>query len=124
MLLPFKLNLGSPIGNGKQYMPWIHIEDLARIYIFSLKTNIEGIYNAVAPEHINNRKFSQELAKALGRKFFMPNVPKFALFHMYGEMAKILTEGSKVSCEKIISENYHFKYKNVRNTLASILTKY
>jgi uncharacterized protein len=123
MLLPFKLNLGSPIGSGKQFMPWIHIDDLAQIYLYTLKNNLEGIYNAVAPEHINNKKFSQELSKVLGKKMFMPNVPKFVLFLMYGEMAKILTEGSKVSCEKIISEKYEFKHKSVRNALCSILTK-
>jgi uncharacterized protein (TIGR01777 family) len=123
MILPVKLNLGSPIGGGNQYMPWIHLDDLARMYLFSIKNNLDGIYNAVAPEHINNRKFLQTLAQVLGKKFFMPKVPKFVLFVLFGEMAKILIEGSKVSSEKIIKENFEFKHENVRNTLIKILTK-
>ena len=79
MMLPVKLGLNAPIGNGKQFIPWIHIEDLCRLYIFSIENEINGIYNAVASEHSTNIEFSKALSKTMEKPFFMPKTPEFII---------------------------------------------
>lgn len=111
---PTKFHLGAPLGHGNQYMPWIHIEDLVSIILFALENeNITGIYNAVADEHVTNKQFSKQLAKALDKAFFLPNVPSFVLKVVFGEMANIILEGSRVSNAKIKGEGFQFKFNQL-----------
>ncbi|TVR69515.1 MAG: TIGR01777 family protein, partial [Marinilabiliales bacterium] len=78
MALPVKLGLGAPIGSGKQYFPWIHLDDLCGIYIKAIEdAQMQGAYNAVAPGHITNREVMKTLADAYNRPFWAPNVPAF-----------------------------------------------
>lgn len=116
-LLPIiKMGLGSAIGNGKQWMPWISIEDLARMFLFVLEQKLIPekplqpiIYNAVGVEHINNKDFMKRIAKAIHRPFFFPNVPSFVFKILFGEMSIIVLNGSRISSEKIITEGFEFK---------------
>ncbi len=122
MVRPIKLNIGSPIGTGKQYMPWIHINDLCGIIMHVLNNpKISGIFNAVAPEHIQNSDFTKTIAKTIKKPFFLPNIPSFLIKIIFGEMATILLKGSRVSSEKIISEGYKFKFTNLKDALKEIL---
>ncbi len=117
----FRLGLGSAIGSGKQYMPWIHITDLVSIFQESLfKPNYNGIYNATATEHITNLVFSNQLAKSLSKPFFIPAIPAFVLKLVYGEMASILLTGSRVSNKKIIDNGFNFQYPSIQETLKEI----
>jgi len=94
---PVKLGIGSALGNGRQFIPWIHIDDLCNIYIKAIEDNaISGVYNAVATEHITNTAFTKTLAHILNKPFFFPNIPSFVLKLIYGKMAEILLKGSKV----------------------------
>ncbi len=124
-LLPlFKAGLGSAIGSGNQYMPWIHIDDLVSVFMEGLfKPDFKGIYNAVAPEHITNKLFSKELAKALHKPFFVPNVPGFAMKLVFGEMANVLLLGSRVSDKKLADTGFHFKYPTLKEALHEIVSK-
>jgi len=116
MLVPVKLGLGSPIGSGKQYMPWIHIDDLCNIYMKAIEdTKMEGAFNAVAPEHITNKEFMKTLAEVLKKPFWFPNIPSFVLKIVFGEMSKIVLKGSKVSSEKIIKVDYRFEFTNLKD---------
>jgi len=81
---------------------------------------MNGVYNAVAPNHQTNKEFTLELGKALNKKVRVPNVPPFVLKTIYGEMADILLYGSKVSAQKIIDIGYQFKYSNLNNALNDI----
>ncbi|MBK7093856.1 MAG: TIGR01777 family protein [Saprospiraceae bacterium] len=114
MITPVKYFVGSPIGTGRQYMPWIEISDLARIFLFLIENNREReIYNAVAPEHIDNRQFTKSLAKAIKRPMIFPPVPGWLLRLIFGEMAVILTEGSRVSSAKLFNEGFRFRYDKI-----------
>jgi uncharacterized protein (TIGR01777 family) len=113
-----KLGLGAPLGSGKQYMPWIHLEDLSRIYAFALENEgLSGPYNAVAPEHLTNREFTRRLSRQLGRPCFLPSIPAPAMRLLFGEMAVLLLEGSRISPEKILSEGFRFTYPDLATAL-------
>jgi uncharacterized protein (TIGR01777 family) len=124
-LLPlFQLGLGSAVGSGKQYMPWIHINDLVSIFHEALfNSNYSGIYNAVSAEETTNQSFSKQLAKSLSKPFFLPNVPAFALKLMFGEMANVLLEGSRVSNQKLINNGLKFKFRTLSEALVDIISK-
>ena len=124
-LLPlFNLGLGSAVGSGKQYMPWIHIEDLVSVFHEALfNSNYYGIYNAVSNEETTSNSFSKQLAKTLSKPFFFPNVPAFALKLLFGEMANVLLEGSRVSNQKLANANFQFKYPSLLEALREIVSK-
>mgnify|MGYP002639546011 CR=1 FL=1 len=120
MLLPVKWGIGSAIGTGKQWVPWIALEDLARLFLFVIESRISKtsskdltIYNAVSPSEINNRDLMKQLAKALNKPFFMPAVPGFIFKMLYGEMSTILLEGSRVSAQKLQEEGFKFNTSKI-----------
>ena len=122
MSAPFRYGLGAALGNGKQYIPWIHIEDLVQIFIQALFRKIPpSVYNAVAPEHVTNKVFSAQLAKTLGKPFYLPNVPAIMMKFMLGEMAVMLLEGSMVGSEKLMNTGFRFKYASVSEALNSLV---
>ncbi|MBN2664913.1 MAG: TIGR01777 family oxidoreductase [Bacteroidales bacterium] len=122
MALPAKLGIGSPLGSGRQYVPWIHIDDLCGIYIKAIEDqSMTGAYNSAAPEHVSNSRFMVTVSKVMGRPFFFPAIPSFAFRILFGEMSSILLKGSRVSSEKIISSGYSFKYPDLRSALKSLL---
>ena len=117
MLLPIKLGIGSPLGNGRQYMPWIHIDDLCDIYLKAIEDeSFSGAYNAVAPQHITNREMMRTLAKMLHKPFWLPPVPAFILKFLFGEMAVIILKGSRVVPKRLIEEGFQFKYTDIAKT--------
>lgn len=124
-LLPlFQLGLGSSVGSGKQYMPWIHIDDLVSVFHEALfNTNYTGIYNAVSSEETTNQPFSKQLSKSLSKPFFLPNVPAFALKLVFGEMANVLLEGSRVSNQKLINNGFQFQFASLSKALMDIVSK-
>src|SRR5690606_26772901 len=97
-----RLGINTSLGNGRQYLPWIDIRDLVRLYEFILETNeICGVFNAVSSEHIMMNDFSEALLQSFGKTSFLPNVPAFIIKLLLGEMSAMLLEGSRVSNEKI-----------------------
>lgn len=124
-LMPmFQLGLGSAVGSGKQYMPWIHIDDLVSVFQEALfNSNYSGIYNAVSSEEISNQAFSKQLAKSLSKPFFLPNVPAFILKLMFGEMANVLLEGSRVSSQKLTDNRFQFQFPTLNEALKAIVSK-
>ena len=124
-LLPlFQLGLGSAVGSGKQYMPWIHLDDLVSIFHESLfNPNYNGVYNAVSAEETTSHSFSKQLAESLSKPFFLPNVPAFFLKLVFGEMANVLLEGSRISNQKLTGEGFQFKYSTLSEALAEIISK-
>ncbi|MFZ4928841.1 TIGR01777 family oxidoreductase [Chryseobacterium sp. Mn2064] len=124
MIPPIKYYIGSPLGSGKQYMPWIHIEDICSLYEFALKnTTIDGAYNAVAPQHITNKDLTKAIAEVLEKPLFMPNVPAFILKLMFGELATAILEGSRASCKKVQESGFQFKFPELKPALNDLLKK-
>lgn len=121
MALPFKLGIGSPIGSGKQWMSWIHEDDLVEMILFALDNQLSGTYNAVAPEPTTNKEFSRTLAHVLAKPFWAPNVPAFVLRLLYGELAYVVLGGNKVASKKIQKTGFTFKFNNLKDALTHLL---
>ena len=122
MALPVKLGIGSPLGNGRQYLPWIHINDLCEIYIKAVEDEeMKGPYNAVTNDHKTNREFYGTLAKVMGKPFWMPNIPGFTLRLIFGKMSDILLKGSRVSGKKISDSGFSFQFPLLENALADLI---
>lgn len=122
-LLPlFKAGIGSPIGSGKQYMPWIHLDDLVAVIMESLfNPAFKGVYNAVATEQVTNAYFSESIARALSKPFFMPAVPAFAMKLLYGEMANVLLLGSRASNQRLLETGFRFKFPELKGALEAVV---
>jgi uncharacterized protein (TIGR01777 family) len=119
--LPTRLGFALAIGSGKQYMPWIHIDDLCGIYLKIIDDQaISGIFNAVAPEQCTNREFVMTVAKVLNKPFCKLNIPSTLMKTIYGEMADILLEGSRVSPDKIIKAGYVFHFPVLETALIDL----
>lgn len=124
MMTPIQFGIGSPLGSGKQYMPWIHIDDICSIYEFALKNpEVEGSYNASAPQHTTNENLTKLIAKVLNKPLFMPNVPSFILKLIFGELADALLEGSRASSEKIEKAGFEFQFPDLKMALEDLLKK-
>src|SRR5262249_42899932 len=121
MLLPFKLGLGGRLGGGRQWFPWIHIEDVVGIFLHALMSAaVDGPINGVAPGIVTNEEFTRELAAALNRPAFFP-VPRLALRALMGEMAEVVTDSQRVVPQVALDTGYRFKYPNLRPALESLL---
>lgn len=123
-LLPlFKLGGGGPVGNGKQWMSWIHRSDLVEMILYSLThDNVSGAVNAVAPNPSTNAEFSKALGKAVNRPAFMP-APAIALKLAMGEMSELVLASQKVEAKKILDSGFVFKYPKIQEALDEICKK-
>jgi len=122
MKRPVFFGLGSPIGPGTQYHPWIHIEDLCRMILFGIEQNLDGTYNAVA--HCDtNKTMMKGIAKYMNRPFFMPSVPSFILTLFLGERASLVLSDLRVSNDKIKKAGFTFKYDQLNKALKALFSK-
>ncbi len=121
MMLPVKLGLGSALGSGKQFISWIHIEDLVHIYIKAIEDKqMKGAYNAIASNE-TNKIFTKTLAKTLKKPLWLPNIPGFLLKMIFGEMSEILLKGNRISNQKLIDSVFIFKFNEIEKALENIL---
>ena len=120
MIPPFKLGLGGPIGAGRQWMSWVHIQDLARLIVFALEKELDGPLNGVAPEPARNKDFTKALGKVLHRPTIFP-IPPFGLKLRFGEVADVLTGSLRCSAERALASGFQFKHPTLEKTLADVL---
>lgn len=121
MLPPFRCGLGGPLGSGRQWMSWIHIDDLTEMIRWSVEApEVAGILNAVAPSAVTNRVFSETLARVLGRPCFF-RVPAVLLRAAMGEMADILLQGQKVLPRRAINGGFSFRFPDLESALRDLL---
>ncbi|TVZ25630.1 hypothetical protein JM83_0556 [Gillisia sp. Hel_I_86] len=118
---PADFNLGAAFGSGKQWQSWIHIEDLANLYMHILETGLEGIYNGVAPNPVTNNELMEGIAKQLDKNVWLPNVPAIALKVALGDMSTVVLSSQLVSSDKIENTGFSFKYKNLTKALENLL---
>ena len=120
----FKMRLGSALGSGKQYMPWIHVNDLCAIYLQAIKnSDLTGPYNAAIFDNTTNTVFSKTLAKIYGYSIWLPNVPAFLIKIALGEMAQIILKGRRVSPQKLIKTGFEFQFTALEEALKDCLEK-
>jgi uncharacterized protein (TIGR01777 family) len=123
MLPFFKLAVGGPVAGGRQYMPWIHSDDVVGIYLKALDDGRwSGAVNATAPEPVTNAAFSKALGRALHRPAFLP-VPAFAIRVLYGEMAEIVVEGQNAVPQRTMELGYRHQHPDLHQALRSALTQ-
>ncbi|GLU44081.1 TIGR01777 family oxidoreductase [Allomuricauda sp. NBRC 101325] len=113
MAMPIKNFVGAPIGSGNQWQSWIHIDDLAQMFVFIIENNLSGVFNGVAPNPVTNTKLTQKLAEILDRPLWLPNVPEFLLKAVLGKMSTLLLASHRVSSKKIEEEGFTFQYSNI-----------
>ncbi|MBP8823914.1 MAG: TIGR01777 family oxidoreductase [Flavobacteriales bacterium] len=122
LVAPARWGLAAPLGTGKQWMPWVHIEDLARAYLHVIRdAGMSGAYNVAAPEDVRNGDFTRELANALHRPYFLPNIPAFALRTLLDGPAGMVLEGSRVSNAKLLESGFAFTYPRLKPALEQLL---
>lgn len=121
MVKPIKYGLGAAFGTGKQWQSWIHINDLARLFLYVLKHQLAGIYNGVAPNPVTNLELTKTIAKVLSKPLFLPNIPKFFMKLVLGDMHTLLFESQRVSSKKIEDKGFHFNQHHLQPALEHLL---
>jgi uncharacterized protein (TIGR01777 family) len=122
LMRPAEFGLVVRLSNGKQFIPWIHVNDLCNIYLKAvMDQDMHGAYNVAAPEHINHNDFVGTMARVMGKSQFLPSVPSWALRAVLGEMSDIVLKGSRISSEKIIKAGYTFRFDNLEAALTDII---
>lgn len=122
MLTPFKLGLGGRLGSGRQWMPWVHVDDVVGLALHALeRDDLKGPVNAVAPAPVTNRDFTRTLARVLGRPAFLP-VPAFALKIGFGELGDVLLGSQRVLPRAAERSGYAFRHRELEPALRAILT--
>lgn len=117
MAKPVKMYAGAGFGNGKMWQSWIGIDDLIGIFYFVSDQRLEGVFNGVAPQPVRNRPMIETIGEQLNKPVFLPNVPKFVMKLMLGEMASIVLSSQHASSEKIERAGYQFKYPELKSAL-------
>ncbi|WP_162053818.1 TIGR01777 family oxidoreductase [Pontibacter pamirensis] len=124
MARPVKMMAGAPLGSGKQYMSWIHLDDACRLFISAIEDpQFAGVYNAVAPHPVTNKQFMKELAEAMKKPLVLPKVPAFAINLMMGEMSDVVLTGQRVSANKVLQTGFTFEYNYLEEALESFYEK-
>jgi uncharacterized protein (TIGR01777 family) len=122
---PMKFGIAAILGSGKQIISWIHIDDLVRLYITAIENeNVNGVYNAVAPNPVSNKELTVRLARIKKGKFFIPvHVPSFILKPVLGEMSIEVIKSATVSCNKIQQTGFSFLYPTFESAMKDLLRK-
>ncbi len=116
------LNLASSLGSGNQWFPWIHINDLANLFVYAIENeNIDGSYNAVADDIPTNKELMKKLARAKKKLFIPISVPSFLLKLALGEMSEMLLQGTRASNEKIKKEGFVFQFSSLDKAISDLL---
>jgi uncharacterized protein (TIGR01777 family) len=118
---PIENYVGAPLGSGKQWQSWIHLEDLARIFIFAVQKNLDGIYNGVASNPISNKELTVAIAQQLKKPLILPNVPEFALKMALGERSALVLASQLVSSDKLEALGFMFHYNHIEPALKDLL---
>jgi hypothetical protein len=118
---PIKLGLAAALGNGKMITSWIHVSDLANLFLYAaINEKMQGVFNAVAPNPVTNFEMTKQIAKTLNKPFFLPNVPAFILKLVFGELSSVILMSQNISSKKTEEIGFKFEYLNVTDALKNI----
>jgi hypothetical protein len=122
MLMPFHFRLGVYFGDGQQYISWIHIDDMCRMFVFALENEkMSGVFNAVAPQPLTNYDFTKAMIEAKGGGYALLPAPALTLRLAMGEMAATVLGSTNVSSQKIENQGFVFNFKDAVSALADLL---
>jgi uncharacterized protein (TIGR01777 family) len=121
MVFPIKLGLGAPLGSGKQYVSWIHIHDVANMYLKGIEDeNLQGAYNMSTPNPLSNAELTKAIAKTLKKPLWLPNIPAFLLKLIFGEMSAVVLGSTRMDVKKITAMGFQFRYPDIDSALQEI----
>jgi len=125
LVQPIRLGFGAALGNGKQFMSWIHVDDLCGVFVKAIEVEkMQGAYNAVAPNPVTNQEMTSVAAKVLKKPLWLPNVPSFVLKLVFGEMGIVVTGGNFVLNKRLSQEtNFQYKFINIKDAMNDLLGK-
>jgi len=123
ILLPmFRCMMGSPLGSGRQWFPWIHLEDLTRILLYCIyNPGARGAINCVAPRPVTNRELTFTLASVVRRPVLIPFIPSWAIEFLLGDFGAVLTHGQRAVPQRLQEEGFHFSHPELREALADVV---
>lgn len=120
---PIKMCVGSAFGKGSQWQSWIHLSDLARLFLYVSNNNLEGVYNATAPNPVTQSKLIKTCAEILEKPLWLPNIPNFMAKLIFGEMSIILLDSQRVCSKKIIDKGFNFSFNTIEAATKNLLKK-
>lgn len=125
LVQPIRLGFGAALGSGKQFMSWIHVDDLCEIFVKAIEDDtMQGPYNAVTPNPVTNQEMTSVAAQVLKKPLWLPNVPIFALKLVFGEMGIVVTGGNFVLNKRLSKEtDFQYKFINIKEALNDLLGK-
>ena len=123
LVQPIKMGIGSPLGSGKQWMSWIHVKDVAEVYMHCLKQGVQGVINAVAPSPVTNSYMTKRIAEQLKKELWAPKVPGFVLQIVLGKMATLALDGQLVHSDRLKEQGFKFQFINVESAIKDLLTE-
>ena len=121
LVKPIAMGFGAPLGNGKQWQSWIHVQDLVRMIVFAQEENWEGAYNGVGPAPRTQKEMTKMIAQFLKKPLWMPSVPAFALRLLLGEMAYIALASQRVSAQKVLDSGFSYEFPSLELALKQLL---
>ena len=121
IMAPIEKYCGAVLASGEQWQSWIHIDDLVALFTHTLELKLEGVYNAVAPNPVQQAELTKSIAQVLKRPVFLPKVPEFALKLLLGEMSAIVLESQRVCSKKIQNTGFKFNYHELSAALKNLL---
>jgi uncharacterized protein len=123
MVQPIRMGAGAPLGSGKQVLSWIHLDDVARLFIYALENEqMQGAYNAVGPQPVSNEELTRQAARVLDKPLWLPRVPAFGLRLALGEMAEVVLGGNRVLNQRIAQETtFRYQFPQLKPALENLL---
>ncbi|WP_423148934.1 TIGR01777 family oxidoreductase [Rubrolithibacter danxiaensis] len=118
---PIKLGVGTVLGSGKQWVSWIHLQDVTRMFLFAIENeSVEGSFNMTAPNPVTQTELTYAIARELNKRIWLPRTPSFILKLVLGEMSSVVLDSTKTSASKIQSAGFQFNFPTIEEALASI----
>ena len=121
LLAPIKMYAGTSFGDGEQWQSWIHVSDLAKMFLFAAENKLEGVYNACAPNPVTQSKLIKNCADILNKPLWMPHIPAIVTRIIFGEMSQLLLSSQRVSSNKIRKVGFGFEYPSIEAAIKEIL---
>jgi len=121
LVAPIKNFVGAALGKGSQWQSWIHIEDLAQLFLYVIDNNLQEVFNGVAPNPVKQRELVKAIGKTINRPILLPKIPSFVLKLILGDMTAVVLESQRVSSQKVENLGFQFTYHHLQSALEDLL---